>query len=98
MANEARVGGLKGTYFLEAATAHTGKRFSMIVINSDAVFTHLNTVGGVNALASQNLVARTVKQGSIICAAQNPDGSMETVDYFNSVTLASGDAIGVISE
>lgn len=90
MANEIRVGGLLGTYFLESTTTHTGKKLSMIVINSDAVFTHLRTNTGDNALTTQNLVGRTVKQGSIIAA---PQGS-----WFDAITLSSGDAIGVISE
>lgn len=104
MANEIRVGGLLGTYFLEATTAHTGKKFSMLSINTDAVLSALVSTRidngnnstttyqtiTTNELANQNLVGRTISKGQIICA---PQGT-----YFSSITFASGDAIGIISE
>jgi len=93
-----RIAGTGGTFFCETSTAHTGKTFSQLLINSDAVFTTLtitDEVGGThNALLTsdawgQNLAARTVKQGTLISA---PEGS-----YFSALTMSSGDCIGVIT-
>jgi len=92
-----RIAGNGGTYFLEVTTAHTGKLFSMLQINTDAVFTTLTlTTRGAtgadttsNALTSMNLSSKTVSQGSILTA---PQGS-----WFSAVTMSSGTAIGVIT-
>lgn len=93
-----RISGSRGTYFLEVTTAHTGKLFSMLQINTDAVFTTLTiTIDGAqggadtteDALTTQNLTARTVSQGSILTA---PEGS-----WFSAVTMSSGTAIGVVT-
>ena len=88
-----RIAGNGGTYFLEVSTAHTSKTFSMLQINTDAVFTTLSltaTDGTVtNAITSMNLSARTVSQGSLLTA---PQGS-----WFSAVTMSSGTAIGVIT-
>lgn len=88
-----RLVGNAGTYFLEASTAHTGKSFSMLVINTDAVFTTLTRTlqdgTTANALTEQNLAARTVSQGTPLSA---PQGS-----WFSAITMSSGTAVGVIT-
>lgn len=88
-----RLTGNAGTYFLEATTAHTSKSFSMLVINTDAVFTTLTRTKRdgttANALTEQNLAARTVSQGSIL--------SCEEHSWFSAITMSSGTAIGVIT-
>lgn len=91
-----RLAGNGGTFFCEVTTAHTGKRFSQLLINTDAVFTTLTitTAEGVSysalgttAMYGQNLSGRTVKQGSLLTA---PQGS-----WFTALTMSSGDCIGV---
>jgi hypothetical protein len=93
-----RIAGNGGTFFCEVTTAHTGKTFSQLLINSDAVFTTLTITDDTgtthNALLTadswgQNLAARTVKQGSLLTA---PEGS-----WFSALTMSSGDCIGVIT-
>ena len=88
-----RLTGNAGTYFMEVTTAHTGKSFSMLQINTDAVFTTLTRTlkdgSTENALTEQNLAARTVSQGSILSA---PEGS-----WFSAITMSTGTAIGVIT-
>jgi len=93
-----RIAGNGGTFFCETTTAHTGKTFSQLLINSDAVFTTLTITDDTgtthNALLTadawgQNLAARTVKQGSLLTA---PEGS-----WFSALTMSSGDCIGVIT-
>lgn len=95
-----RLTGNAGTYFLEATTAHTSRTFSMLQINTDAVFTTLTVTKegtNYNALSTstvvptygQNLSGRTVSQGSIIAA---PQGA-----YFSAITMSSGTAIGIIT-
>lgn len=93
-----RLAGNGGTYFCEVTTAHTGKRFSQLLINTDAVFTTLTITDsagstysalGTVAMYGQNLAARTVKAGMLITA---PQGS-----YFSALTMSSGDCIGVIT-
>lgn len=94
-----RISGTGGTYFCEVTTAHTGKTFSALLINTDAVFTTLTITDAAgatyNALLTtssqygQNLAARTVKQGTLLTA---PEGS-----YFSALTMSSGDCIGVIT-
>lgn len=95
-----RLVGNGGVYFLEATTAHTAKNFSMLQINTDAVFTTLTITDRAgttydallttSTLYGQNLAGRTVSQGSILCA---PQGSKYT-----AVTMSSGTAIGVITK
>lgn len=90
-----RIAANDGTYFLEATTAHTGKSFSMLLINTDAVFTTLTittksptgTETTSNGLTTQNLTARTVSQGSILTTPEE--------SWFSAVTMSSGTAIGV---
>jgi hypothetical protein len=93
-----RISAAGGTYFLEVTTAHTSKSFSMLQINTDAVFTTLTITDSAgsthNALLTsdawgQNLAGRTVSKGAIIAA---PSGS-----WFSAITMSSGDAIGVIT-
>lgn len=93
-----RIAGNSGTYFCEVTTAHTGKSFSGLLINSDAVFTTLTITDSTgathNALLTsdawgQNLAARTVKQGTLLTA---PDGS-----WFSALTMSSGDCVGIIT-
>ena len=93
-----RIAGNGGTFFCETTTAHTGKTFSGLLINSDAVFTTLTITDSdgntYNALLTadawgQNLAARTVKQGTLLTA---PDGS-----WFSALTMSSGDCVGIIT-
>lgn len=88
-----RIAGNAGTYFLEATTAHTGKSFSMLEINTDAVFTTLTRTlqngTTANALTEQNLSGRTVAAGRTLSA---PQGS-----WFSAITMSSGTAVGVIT-
>lgn len=92
-----RITGTDGGYFLEATTAHTSKKFSMLYIVSDAVFTTLtitdrtgtanNALLTTSELYGQNLAGRTVTQGTVITA---PEGS-----WYSAVTMSSGTAWGV---
>lgn len=93
-----RLAGNGGTYFCEVTTAHSGKKFSQLLINSDAVFTTLTITTaagesisalGTTAMYGQNLSGRTVKQGSLLTA---PQGS-----WFSALTMSSGDCIGVVT-
>ena len=99
MAALERIAGNGGTYFCETTTAHTGRTFSGLLINSDAVFTTLtitdsdgntyNALLTTSAAYGQNLAARTVKQGTLLTA---PEGS-----WFSALTMSSGDCIGIIT-
>lgn len=93
-----RITGQDGCYFLEATTAHTGRKASMLYIVSDAVFTTLTITDGRTAVAhnallttsdlyGQNLAARTVTQGTTLCA---PVGS-----YYSAITMSSGTALEI---
>lgn len=93
-----RITGQDGCYFLEATTAHTSKKFAMLYIVSDAVFTTLTITDArtgttydalltTSELFGQNLAARTVTQGTTLCA---PVGS-----YYTAVTMSSGTALGI---
>lgn len=93
-----RISGTGGTYFCEVTTAHTGKTFSALLINSDAVFTTLTITDSTgathNALLTsdawgQNLAARTVKQGTLLTAPED--------SWFSALTMSSGDCVGVIT-
>ena len=94
-----RITGTDGGYFLEATTAHSSKKFSMIYMVSDAVFTTLsityregtvhNALLTTSELYGQNLAGRTCTQGTLISV---PEGS-----WYSAVTMSSGTAWGVIT-
>ena len=94
-----RIAGNGGTYFCEVTTAHTGKSFSTLQINTDAVFTTLTITDAsgstYNALLTtssqygQNLSGATVSKGAILTA---PQGS-----WYSAITMSSGTCIGVIT-
>lgn len=97
MPNDIRLAGLLGTYYCEATTAHTGKKFSMLYMNEDTVFSALTitskdpSVPVSNGLASQNIAGgRTIRQSGLLTAPQD--------SYFSALTLTSGSVIGIISE
>lgn len=103
MAEAVRLVAGLGTEYL-SATAHTGKKFSMLQMNNDTVFSALVTTkvdNGNNSstayetttedyLTDQGLTGVTLSKTIIIAA---PNGR-----YFSGITITSGDVIGIISE
>jgi len=93
MADDRTDAGL-GTYFMGGTSAYTGKKFSMLEINADAVFTRLTAKHSdgstYDALVSQNLTGYTVTAGRTLAV---PFG-----DYFSAITMSSGSCVGIITE
>jgi len=69
---------------ISTTSAFTGKTYTSIVVNSDAVFSALQ-IDSVNVMTSKNLTGVTIKAGAYLSAG---NGSV-----FNAVTLTSGTII-----
>ena len=81
-----------GSEALAVTTAHTGKRYFALVINTDATFTTLTATNGqdstitVNMLTAHGYTGFVVSQGQYITPPAN--------HYFSAITMSSGNAIG----
>jgi len=69
---------------ISTTSAFTGKTYTSIVVNSDAVFSALQ-IDSVNVMTSKGLTGVTIKAGAYLSAGS---GSV-----FNAVTLTSGTII-----
>ena len=69
---------------ISTTSAFTGKTYTSIVVNSDAVFSALQ-IDGVSVMTSKGLTGVTIKAGAYLSAGS---GSV-----FNAVTLTSGTII-----
>jgi len=76
--------GSGGCEFIAAASAKTGKTYSAIVINTDAVISVLE-INGVNVLTTKAFNGATVSAGMFIPAAAGTN--------ITAITLTSGTAI-----
>jgi hypothetical protein len=79
-----KISGVGGCEFIAAASAKTGKTYSGIVINTDAVISVLE-VNGVNVLTTKAFNGATVSAGMFIPA--------EAGTSITAITLTSGTAI-----
>jgi len=80
-----KISGVGGCEFIAAASAKTGKTYSGIVINTDAVISVLE-MNGVNVLTTKAFNGATVSSGMFISA--------EAGTSITAITLSSGTAIG----
>ena len=85
MTDLGKIIGSGGCEFIAAASAKTGKTYSGIVINTDAVISVLE-VNGVNVLTTKASNGATVSAGMFIPAAAGTS--------ITAITLTSGTAIG----
>lgn len=85
MTDLGKIIGSGGCEFIAAASAKTGKTYSGIVINTDAVISVLE-VNGVNVLTTKAFNGATVSAGMFIPA--------EAGTSITAITLTSGTAIG----
>ena len=85
MTDLGKIIGSGGCEFIAASSAKTGKTYSGIVINTDAVIGTLE-VDGVNVLTTKGFNAVTVSAGMFIPAAAGTS--------ITAITLTSGTAIG----
>ena len=69
---------------ISTTSAFTGKTYTSIVVNSDAVFSVLQ-IDGTSVMTSKNITGVTIKAGAYLSAGS---GSV-----FNAVTLTSGTII-----
>jgi hypothetical protein len=84
MTDLGKIIGSGGCEFIAAASAKTGKTYTGIVINTDAVISVLS-IDGVNVLTTKGFNAVTVSAGMFIPAAAGT--------YITAITLTSGTAI-----
>ena len=84
MTDLGKIIGSGGCEFIAAASAKTGKTYSGIVINTDAVISVLE-MNGVNVLTTKAFNGATVSAGMFIPA--------EAGTYITAITLTSGTAI-----
>ncbi len=87
MTDLGKIIGSGGCEFIAAASAKTGKTYSGIVINTDAVIGTLE-MNGVNVLTTKAFNGATVSAGMFIPAAAGTS--------ITAITLTSGTAIGYI--
>ena len=85
MTDLGKIIGSGGCEFIAAASAKTGKTYSGIVINTDAVISVLE-MNGVNVLTTKAFNCATVSAGMFIPA--------EAGTSITAITLTSGTAIG----
>ena len=85
MTDLGKIIGSGGCEFIAAASAKTGKTYSGIVINTDAVISVLE-INGVNVLTTKAFNGATVSAGMFIPA--------EAGTSITAITLTSGTAIG----
>ena len=85
MTDLCKIIGSGGCEFIAAASAKTGKTYSGIVINTDAVISVLE-MNGVNVLTTKAFNGATVSAGMFIPA--------EAGTSITAITLTSGTAIG----
>lgn len=85
MTDLGKIIGSGGCEFIAAASAKTGKTYSGIVINTDAVIGTLE-MNGVNVLTTKGFNGATVSAGMFIPAAAGTS--------ITAITLTSGTAIG----
>ena len=85
MTDLGKIIGSGGCEFIAAASAKTGKTYSGIVINTDAVISVLE-MNGVNVLTTKAFNGATVSAGMFIPA--------EAGTSITAITLTSGTAIG----
>ena len=85
MTDLGKIIGSGGCEFIAAASAKTGKTYSGIVINTDAVIGTLE-INGVNVLTTKAFNGATVSAGMFIPA--------EAGTSITAITLTSGTAIG----
>ena len=85
MTDLGKIIGSGGCEFIAAASAKTGKTYSGIVINTDAVIGTLE-MNGVNVLTTKAFNGATVSAGMFIPA--------EAGTSITAITLTSGTAIG----
>jgi hypothetical protein len=84
MTDLGKISGMGGCEFIAAATAKTGKSYSSIVINTDAVISVLQ-INGVDVLTTKGFNGVTVSAGMFIPSAAGT--------YITAITLTSGTAI-----
>jgi len=84
MTNLDKISGMGGCEFIAAASAKTGKTYTSIVINTDAVISVLS-IDGVNVLTTKGFNGATLSAGMFIPAAAGT--------YITAITLTSGTAI-----
>ena len=84
MTNLDKISGVGGCEFIAASSAKTGKNYSGIVINTDAVIGTLE-MNGVNVLTTKAFNGATVSAGMFIPA--------EAGTTITAITLTSGTTI-----
>jgi hypothetical protein len=89
MTDLGKISGMGGCEFIAAASAKTGKSYSSIVINTDAVISVLQ-INGVDVLTTKGFNGVTVSAGMFIPSAAGT--------YITAITLTSGTAIAYINQ
>lgn len=91
MAADARLVGQHGSYHMNAVTAYSAQKFSMLYVISDCVFTRLTAKTSDGAtydfLVSGNWTGATVTQGTVIPV---PEGH-----WISAITMSSGTCEGI---
>jgi hypothetical protein len=84
MTDLGKITGSGGCEFIAAASAKTGKSYTSIVINTDAVISVLE-MNNVDVLAAKGFSGATISAGQFLPA--------EAGIYITAITLASGTAM-----